>query len=150
MSLRWIALGAAGMLAAGCQSQTPDYNAAALAGLRPAQYCEASLPFFGHYRMIGAREAGVMFQPADGRIILRNDGGWCTIRHTFAYEGLVLTAPMTLTVSPQHGNVVLGASGGQLRLAYQPAAGYVGPDFFEARLASPVPETIPVHVVVQP
>ena len=57
MSLRWIALGAAGMLAAGCQSQTPDYNAAALAGLRPAQYCEASLPFFGHYRMIGARDS---------------------------------------------------------------------------------------------
>ena len=51
---------------------------------------------------------------------------------------------------PQHGNVVLGAIGGELRVAYQPIPGYVGPDFFRVRLAAPTPEEIPVRVTVDP
>jgi hypothetical protein len=150
MTYRLISLGAIAIAVAGCQPQTPDRNAAALVNLQPAQYCDATLPFFGHYRHIGRRNSGPLFQPADGRITMRNDGGWCSIQHKFAYEGLVLTAPMTLTVPPRHGEVVLGSLQEELRLAYRPAPGYAGPDAFEARLDSPVPETIPVRVTVQP
>jgi hypothetical protein len=141
-----------GALTAGCASSNPDadWNVEALSQLRPAQACSASLPFFGHYYHAGERNAGSFFQPADGRIALRNDGGWCAIRHRFAWLGLVMAPRMTLEVPPRHGEVVLGALDGDLRLAYRPHPGYAGPDEFVVRLHSPIPETIPVRVIVQP
>ena len=141
-----------GVLISGCALADPDadWNAAALSQLRPAQSCAASLPFFGHYYHAGEHNAGSFFQPADGRIALRNDGGWCAIRHRFAWQGLVMAPPMTVLQPPRHGEVVLGALAGDLRLAYRPNPGYAGSDQFVVRLQSPIPETIPVQVAVQP
>jgi len=141
-----------GALTSGCALRNPDadWNVETLSQLRPAQSCAASLPFFGHYYHAGERNAGPFFQPADGRIALRDDGGWCAIRHRFAWQGLVMAPRMTLEAPPRHGEVVLGALGGDLRLAYRPNLGYAGPDEFVVWLHSPIPETIPVRVTVQP
>lgn len=138
------------VLAAGCTPLTPDRNAAVLTSLRPAQACIATLPFFGHYKHIGERNDRGMYMPPDGRITMRNDGGWCTIRHAYTFNNVVQTPPMTLIDPPQQGRVELGSVGGELWLAYQPLPGFVGPDKFQVRLAAPVPETIPVTVTVQP
>lgn len=136
-------------LMAGC-NLVPDYNASALTSLRPAAFCDARLPFFGHYTVLQGWGATPEFIPANGSIFMRNDGGWCTIRHEFVFNDRVLTYPMSVMQPPVHGEIVLGAVGGELWLAYRPASGFSGSDFFQVRLHSPVPEEIPVHVAVQP
>ncbi len=136
-------------LVSGCE-QTPDRNAQALVALRPAAECQSALPFFGHVRYPGDSLKSGQFIPAEGSIQMRNDGGWCSIRHQFNFNGALSTPEMTMLDPPAHGQVVLGATEGRLRLAYQPAPGFSGTDQFRVRLASPIPEEIPVSVVVRP
>jgi hypothetical protein len=153
---RWLrapapTLGFATVLLAGCAPQQPqDWNVAALSTLRPAQSCEASLPFFGRWHYIGEKKVPPGYMPPDGRIRMRNDGGWCTLSNQFTWEYIPMTPPMTVAQPPQHGEVVLGATGGALRIAYRPRPGYVGPDGFLVHLDAPSPETIPVRVTVAP
>ena len=137
------------VLVSGCE-QTPDHNAQALTALRPAADCQTALPFFGHVRYPGDALRGWQFIPAEGSILMRNDGGWCSIGHQFNFNGALLTPEMTMLHPPAHGQVVFGATDGRLRLAYQPAPGFSGTDQFRVRLASPIPEDIPVSVVVRP
>jgi hypothetical protein len=142
-----LAVGA--VLLAGCAVQQPqDWNVAALSSLRPAQSCQASLPFFGHWHYIGEEAVPPGYMPPDGRIRMDNDGGWCTLSNRFTWEYIPMTPLMTMAQPPQHGDVVLGATGGSLRIAYRPAPGYAGPDSFQVHLDAPSPETIPVQVVV--
>ncbi len=136
-------------LVGGC-AQTPDRNAPALVALRPAADCQSALPFFGHVRYPDDSIRGWQFIPADGSIQMRNDGGWCSIRHQFNFNGALSTPEMTVLAPPTHGQVVLGALEGQLRLAYQPKPGFSGTDQFLVRLHSPIPEEIPVGVIVRP
>ena len=136
-------------LVSGCQ-QTPDSNAQALASLRPVADCQSALPFFGHVRYPGDPLRGWQFIPAEGSIQMRNDGGWCSIRHQFNFNGAISTPEMTMLDPPSHGEVVLGALEGRIRLAYQPKPGFIGTDQFRVRLHSPIPEEIPVRVVVIP
>lgn len=136
-------------LVSGC-AQTPDHNAQALTALRPAAECQSALPFFGHVRFPGDPMRAWQFIPAEGSIQMRNDGGWCSIRHQFNFNGALSTPEMTMLDPPAHGQVVLGALEGRIRLAYQPAPGFSGTDQFRVRLHSPIPEEIPVGVVVRP
>lgn len=136
-------------LAAGC-NPIPDYDAQALTTLRPAAVCDPRLPYFGYYSYADDPRPFFNYIPADGSIAMRNDGGWCTIRHEYVYAYRVRTFPMTLTQPPAHGQVVLGAVGGELWLAYRPEPGFIGPDFFRARLHAAIPQDIPVRVTVQP
>jgi hypothetical protein len=145
------ALAFAFVLLAGCGPQQPqDWNVAALSSLRPAQSCEASLPFFGHWHYIGEKDVPPGYMPPDGRIRMGNDGGWCTLSNQFTWEYIPMTPLMTVAQPPQHGEVVLGATTGALRIAYRPAPGYAGADGFQVHLDAPSPETIPVRVTVTP
>ncbi len=134
---------------AGCAAlRAPEQNAAELAALRPAADCDATLPFFGHYRPIGERIP--MYAEPDGRISMRNDGGWCAIRYQVILNYFPTTGQGHVLQPPAHGRAIVGTLNGLLHIAYRPEPGYSGGDFFTVRMTNPEPDTIPVRVTVRP
>ena len=132
-----------------CANMTmPEQNAAELAALPAASACEASLPFFGHF--INAGERIPMYAEPDGRITMRNDGGWCSIRHQLVLNNTAVIGTFNLLQPPAHGQVVVGTLQGLARIAYRPEPGFVGNDEFSVRVTNPMRDTIPVRVSVRP
>ena len=147
---RIVAGGAAVSLAAlvaGCQTAPVEENAAALAALRPARTCKASLPWFGRYPTGTPFD---IYRPPDGRIAMANDGGWCTIVFTYSWRSFPgeIIAPLSVRKPPAHGQAMVGAFGKAMRIAYRPDPGYVGPDAFTVHMLAPDGWNIPVQVSV--
>jgi hypothetical protein len=136
------------VMMAGCAELVgPEQNAKALAEMTPAMRCETSLPFFGVYR--ASRDSRPEVIPADGRMDMGNDGGWCVIRlRPTGPSGGLARFPAVVRTPPAHGEVVVGTLDGQLRIAYRPARGFAGEDQFLVRTTSPMVYDIPVRVRV--
>ena len=117
--------------------------------LQPAHTCTASLPLFGRFPG-GPGATFDTYIPPQGRIAMANEGGWCVISFTHSFRGRPqeILAPLRVLQPPAHGEVVVGATGGAMRIAYRPAPGYVGPDRFTVRMAAPETWDIPVQVTV--
>ena len=140
-----IAIGA-GLAAASCQlPPQPQQNRAELERLQAARDCSATLPWFG-WVYGGPRE--LHYQPADGRIAMRNDGGWCWVSTELTWERQVITPEMRVTQPPEHGSVIVGSVNAQIRIAYRPAPDYAGADSFQVRYGGPTPDNVPVRVTV--
>lgn len=132
-----------------CQAPPgPGQNAAALGALPPAHVCQASLPPFGHWQY--ARDDAVFYAAAKATIAMANDGGWCQIAFEHDWGGRPAQEPLTVTTPPAHGEAIVGSVGVSLRIAYRPAAGFVGSDAFIVHLTAPDPWDIPVTVTVSP
>jgi len=126
----------------------PEQNAQVLAELTPAMRCDASLPYFGVHRT--SRDSRPEIIPADGRIDMANDGGWCVIRYqTTMPNGGLARFPAEVRTPPSNGDVVVGTLDGHLRIAYRPARGFTGEDQFLVRTTSPLIYDIPVKVRVR-
>ncbi len=128
--------------------KAPEQNAADLAALPAAGMCESSLPFFGHY--LGPGERLPQYAAPDGRITMRNDGGWCWIRHQLVLNNTPTVGTFTLLQPPAHGQVVVGTLDGLARIAYRPEPGFFGNDDFTVRVTNPMRDVIPVRVIVRP
>ncbi len=133
---------------AGCETAPPQTPAAELTALRPAAECSAVLPPFGRYYYPGENPRFAEYIPPDGRIVQRNDGGWCVIRYTSSFNASVDVPALGLETPPQHGEVKLGHIGPVLWIAYRPQPGYSGGDSFVVRQISPQPWDVPVRVIV--
>ena len=133
---------------AGCETAPPQTPAAELTALRPAAECSAVLPTFGRFYYPGQNSRFTEYVPPDGRMVLRNDGGWCTIRHVFYFNTLIDVSEMGLETPPAHGEVKLGHVGSVLWIAYRPQPGFTGGDSFVVRQLSPQPWDVPVRVIV--
>lgn len=133
---------------AGCASlQRPEQNAAALAALPVAAYCDAKLPFFGYYRY--DQDTPELYIGPDASIGVVNDGGWCAIRYQVTMpNGSLTTSEAIVTHPPAHGSTMVGTLDGKLRIAYRPAPGFTGEDTFSVYLTGPIPYKIPVAVRV--
>jgi hypothetical protein len=121
---------------AAAQSDAPSS-----ATLPKAAGCSASLPPFGG--------RGFYYRAPNGTIHMRNDGGWCwlTISENFGVSHVMPSHRMV--TAPSHGTVQVGPAGGILRIAYQPATGFTGHDFFSVEVAGfGERATVPVHVTV--
>ncbi|MGH7043542.1 MAG: hypothetical protein ACREFY_15645 [Acetobacteraceae bacterium] len=144
----WAVLGVAALGLAGCAEAPPNQNAARLTALHPAQACTASLPTFG--RFPGGRSfLDEIYLPPDARIAMANDGGWCTVRFTYAVRGEIpVVALLHVARPPAHGRAAVGSVGPSMRIAYRPVPGFAGTDAFTVHMAGPEPWNIPVYVTV--
>ena len=143
-----LAPGLALLLSACATLQPVEQNAAELAALPQAKTCEATLPFFGQYRPIGERLP--MYAEPNGAIRMRNDGGWCVIRHPLVNNYTPAVGTAHVAQPPAHGQVIVGSLNRLFTIAYRPEPGFVGSDPFKVRLTNPFGETIPVAVTVLP
>ena len=142
-----MALAVAALLA-GCETVPPETPAAELTSLKPAMECSSALPTFGRFYYPGENPRFAEYIPPNGRMVLRNDGGWCAIRQVSSFNGSVDVPAMGLETPLQHGEVKLGHVGSVLWIAYRPAPGFSGGDFFVVRQLSPQPWDVPVRVIV--
>jgi len=144
-------------LLAGCQADTragPPPQAVApqpaalqagpsseAAALPQAAGCTASLPPFGG--------RGFYYEAPRGTISLSNDGGWCWLTVSYHRDSDTVVPSGQLGTPPNHGSVQIGPADGVLRVAYQPAPGFAGRDFFRVLVSGPGEQnTIPVYVTV--
>jgi hypothetical protein len=116
-------------------------DAPSSATLPKAAGCSARLPPFGG--------RGANYRAPNGTIRMRNDGGWCwlTISENFGVRQVMPSHRMV--TAPSHGSVQVGPADGILRIAYQPAAGFAGHDYFSVEVSGfGERETVPVHVTI--
>ena len=111
------------------------------ASLPQAAGCTASLPPFGG--------RGFYYEAPRGTISLSNDGGWCWLTVSYHRDSDTVVPSGQLGTPPNHGSVQIGPADGVLRVAYQPAPGFAGHDFFRVLVSGPGEQnTIPVYVTV--
>lgn len=138
----------AALLLAGCETVAPETPATELTSLRPATECSSVLPPFGRFLYPGQNRRSAEYIPPDGRIVLRNDGGWCAIRYASSFNGTLDVPAIGVETPPQNGEVKLGHVGTTLWIAYRPRPGFSGGDSFVVRQLSPQPWDVPVRVIV--
>jgi hypothetical protein len=67
---------------------------------------------------------------------MKNDGGWCwgDVHHVVGRKGggrMLAAYDLVVVSPPTHGHVLVGdVANGRVRVAYQPAPGFVGTDSF--------------------
>ena len=123
------------------QSVAPDTGPSSGSALQQAAGCEASLPPFGG--------RGFYYRAPRGTLSLSNDGGWCWLTVSYHTGSDTVVPSGQLGTPPSHGSVQIGPADGLLRVAYQPAPGFVGHDFFRVAVNGPGEHnTIPVYVTV--
>jgi hypothetical protein len=112
------------------------------ATLAQSTKCAKTLPQFGGH--------GKSYTAAAGSIYMTNDG-WCWITIRFRANKEPYIPPVSVTSPPAHGTVQIDTVDQRVRIAYRPAAGFVGSDDFEVRATLPDNTfPIPIHTTVSP
>lgn len=63
-------------------------------------------------------------------IRVSSGGGWCWVDISATMGTIRIVATYSLTHAPAHGEVLMGEVNQKMRIAYRPAAGFVGDDSF--------------------
>jgi hypothetical protein len=90
-----------------------------VAALPKASRCSAQAPL---------SEPGGATLPTTMR--MSSSGGWCWFDVTATFGSLKYVASYDVTRAPAHGEILMGAANQRARIAYKPAAGFVGEDSF--------------------
>jgi hypothetical protein len=61
---------------------------------------------------------------------MSGSGGWCWVDIWATMNSLKIVATYSVTRAPMHGEVLMGEVNQKMRIAYRPAAGFVGDDSF--------------------
>jgi hypothetical protein len=110
-----------------------DGDTGKVAQINRSSTCESSMTASS-----GGGNGGVNYSPT-ATIVMKNDGGWCWFdRNHHVMDNVPVIPNRSLTVAPQHGQVILDVSDYRSktsRYAYLPHPGFVGTDQFTVALS---------------